>query len=103
MSRINTILEMLKKNPDDVFLHYAIAMEHISVNAFADAIEKLEWIKSHYSDYLPLYYQLAQLYSESGNTENAIKTYEEGIILAENLSEKKTASELRSALEELIY
>lgn len=94
---------MLKKNPDDVFLHYAIAMEHISVNAFSDAIEKLEWIKNQFSDYLPLYYQLAQLYSESGNTEKAIQTYEEGIILAEKLSEKKTASELRCALEELIF
>lgn len=103
MNRIGRIQQMLTDNPEDVFLHYALAMEFMSVQNDAAAIEQLEWIRSAQSDYLPLYYQLAHLYEAAGESEKAIETYEAGITLAEALNDHKTRGELRSALEELTF
>lgn len=103
MDRIDTIKQLLSENPTDTFLNYALAMELMSINNYASAIDQLEWIRSNHSDYLPLYYQLAHLYAESKNDEQALKVYQEGIDLAISQADKKTELELKSALEELIF
>jgi len=103
LSRLESIIQLLKQNPEDVFLHYAEAMEYISIHDIDKAINKLESIRSSFPSYLPLYYQLAKLYEQSESTDNAIKIYEMGIELAIQNKEKKTELELRSALEELTF
>lgn len=103
MSRIDSIRELLKKDPEDVFLNYALAMEYMSAEQTDEAIEKLEWIRKKQADYLPLYYQLAQLYAENGAGDKSEQIYLEGIEVAEAAGDRKTASELRSALEELLF
>ncbi len=103
MNRIGVIQQMLADNPEDVFLHYALAMEFMSIQNNTAAIEQLEWIRHAQSDYLPLYYQLAHLYEAGGDNEKAIETYEAGIALADTLNDHKTRGELRSALEELTF
>lgn len=103
MNRIGIIQQMLTENPKDVFLHYALAMEFMSVEDNSAAVEQLEWIRSAQSDYLPLYYQLAHLYEAAGDNAKAIEIYEIGIEIAENQKDHKTRGELRSALEELSF
>ncbi len=103
MNRIDHIRQMLTENPEDVFLHYALAMEFMSVQDNAAAVEQLEWIRSTQSDYLPLYYQLAHLYEAAGATAKAIEVYESGMAVAEVQNDLKTRGELRSALEELTF
>lgn len=103
MSRLESIIQLLKQSPDDVFLLYAEAMEYISEGNNNKAIDKLESIRIRFPDYLPLYYQLAKQYEQINQTDNAIQIYEIGIELAINKKEKKTELELRSALEELTF
>lgn len=103
MSRLESIIQLLKQNPDDVFLHYAEAMEYISIADSNEAINKLEYIRLNYPNYLPLYYQLAKQYEIANKIEDAIAIYELGIELAFKNKEKKTELELRSALEELTF
>ena len=103
MDRIDTIKQLLSQNPNDIFLNYALAMEYMSISDWNSAIIQLEWIRNNQSDYLPLYYQLAHVYEEINDTDNAIVIYNEGINIAIKHSNKKTELELKSALEELTF
>lgn len=103
MDRVSQIKQMLASSPKDVFLNYALAMEHISAENHQDAVAQLELVKSMQADYLPLYYQLAKCYEKLDNNDNAITTYEQGMLVAEQNKDRKTLSELRSALEELTF
>ena len=103
MDRIEQLHKLLELQPDDVFLHYALAMELVSLNKNDEAITKLESIRSSNPDYLPLYYQLAGLYEKSDQSEKAIDIYVIGMQVAERSGDKKTFGELRSAYEELTF
>lgn len=103
MDRVAQINQMLALSPKDVFLNYALAMEHISAENHQDAVNQLELVKSLQADYLPLYYQLAKSYEKLEDNDNAITTYEQGMLVAEQAKDRKTLAELRSALEELTF
>jgi Tfp pilus assembly protein PilF len=103
MDRVESLHKMLESNPEDLFLHYALAMEYISAGEDVLAMEKLEDIKVKSPEYLALYYQLAKLYEKMDETEKAIDTYEKGIEVARAQNETKTMNELRSAMDELIF
>ncbi len=103
MDRVKSLQKMLETSPDDLFLHYALAMEYLSAGEDVLAMEKLEVIKTMSPSYLALYYQLAKIYEKMGEAEKAIDTYEQGIEVAREQNETKTMNELRSALEELIF
>ena len=103
MDRKTQILSLLKDNPNDVFLQYALAMEFMSADEPDSAIEILASLKSQEPDYLPTYYQLAKLYEATGANNRAIETYEAGMLVAQKTNDRKTLGELRSALEELTF
>ncbi len=103
MDRVAQIKQLLALTPDDVFLNYALAMEHISANDMPAAIHQLEFIKSANADYLPLYYQLAKCYEANNQNDLAISAYEAGMEVANKSGDRKTLNELRSALEELTF
>ncbi len=103
MDRLESLNKMLEANPEDLFLHYALAMEYMSANEDMLAMEKLEWVKSASPAYLAVYYQLAKLYEKLEEPEKAIEIYEQGIEVAREQNEMKTMGELRSALDELIF
>jgi Tfp pilus assembly protein PilF len=103
MDRVESLNKMLESHPEDLFLHYALAMEYLSAGDDALAMEKLEWIRLKTPAYLALYYQLAKVYEKLEETEKAIDIYEQGIEVAREQKEMKTMNELRSALDELIF
>ena len=103
MDRVAQIKQLLALSPDDVFLNYALAMEHISVNDMPAAIQQLESVKAAHANYLPLYYQLAKCYEANQQNDLAISAYEAGMEVASKAGDRKTLNELRSALEELTF
>jgi len=103
MNRLQTLLEWLEKSPDDVFLHFGVAMEYLSMDHQEDALLKMEYISDRFPDYLPNYYLLGKHYEALGKNEKAIEIFDKGISLAIKQKEMKTAGELRSALEELTF
>ncbi len=96
--RLLQIEEMLKKEPEDSFLNYALAMEYKATGNIKVAIEILEKLLKINPGYLGTYYQLGQLLELESRQEQAKVVYKEGIKLATAQRNTKTLGELNEAL-----
>ena len=97
-TRKTMLLEMLVKEPDDVFLNYALAMEMIGNNEFSNAETQLQKVLLLNPEYLPCYYQIGQLKEKLNDLTNAIEFYKKGITLAKQQNNTKAMGELNEAL-----
>jgi tetratricopeptide (TPR) repeat protein len=100
-SRLDKLLEMLKLQPDDPFLLYAVGFEYESSGDDQKATGYYETILQNNPDYLPVYYQVGLFYSRTGNPEKGIRLLNQGIDLARQQNDRKTLRELMQALEEM--
>ncbi len=98
LSRLEQLLEMLKSEPEDSFLNYALALEYANLNQLNKAIEIIEEVLKKDKNYLGAYYQLGQFYEQANDTEKAIVTYNNGIQMAKEQKNNKTLAELNQAL-----
>jgi hypothetical protein len=57
-------------------------------------------VKEH-PNYVPTYYQFAQLYENLGRNDEAIRIYKLGRVVARNAHDAHTASEIQAALDML--
>jgi len=96
--RLTLISNMLKKEPEDSFLNYALAMEYVAINDAANAIRQLEELKKRDPEYLGTYYQLGKLYESRAENEKAIEAYKSGIEKAKQQNNNKAHGELNEAL-----
>jgi lipopolysaccharide biosynthesis regulator YciM len=93
---------MLEKQPDDLFLQYALAMEYLGLQQQDKAQKLFEQIVAADEHYVAAYYQLGLLL-EGSDEERAITIYEKGMQEAQLKGDRKTVNEFRSALDELLY
>ena len=98
ISRLEQIREMLKDEPNDSFLNYALALEHAKAGNIEMAIELIETLLIQDQNYLGAYYQLGSYYQEIQQNQKAIATYKKGIIIAQQQQNKKALGELNEAL-----
>jgi tetratricopeptide (TPR) repeat protein len=98
LSRKDMLLEMLEKEPNDIFLNYALAMEFIGNSDFTNADLQLQKTLTLNFNYLPCYYQLGQVKEKLNDTDNAIAFYKKGIELAQVQNNTKAKGELAEAL-----
>ncbi len=103
---MNTRLEQLQKflleEPEDAFLLYAIATEYQKTDV-QKAKAYFETLLIKHSDYLPTYYQLAQLYFDLQKDDLAKKTYLAGIELAKKQENDFTLRELKNAYQNFLF
>lgn len=97
-TRIEQLQEMLREEPLDPFLNYAIALEYAKIGEVQKGISIIEEILQRDEDYLGAYYQLGKLYEESGHAEKAIVVYQKGMEIAKKQKNNKTYGELNTAL-----
>ena len=98
MERLQHIQEMLKSEPDDSFLNYALALEYAKINDINKATQIIEKLLEKEGNYLGAYYQLGKFYEQLEQREFAVTTYKKGIVIAQKLNNKKTLRELNEAL-----
>jgi Tfp pilus assembly protein PilF len=103
MERIERIKEMLKENPNDSFLQHALALEFIKIGNDVGAKNLFESLLEKEPGYVGSYYHLAKLLERIGETDNAIRIYENGMEEAKKAGDNHSLSELRSAYEELTF
>lgn len=82
--RMDQIEAMLKEDPNDQFLRYGLAMEHVSANNHETAVTILRDLIAASSDkpYIPAYLQAAQALCQLGREPEAADILREGIGVA---------------------
>jgi tetratricopeptide (TPR) repeat protein len=98
LPRKEMIYDMLVKEPKDVFLNYALAMEHLSAEEFKEAEAQLKKVLSINPNYLPCFYQLGQVNEKLGSNDKALTYYKQGVELAKSQNNNKALGELNEAI-----
>lgn len=98
LPRKELIFDMLLKEPNDVFLNYALAMEHLSAEEYKEADLQFKKVLNIKADYLPCFYQLGQVNEKLGNNETALTYYKKGVDLAKSQNNNKALGELNEAI-----
>ncbi len=99
--RLNSLLKLLEQDPDDSFLLYGIALEHISKGNYEEAEKYLSSIIKKDPAYVPAYMQLAQVYENLNLIDKAKNIYKEGIEIARKNNDSHAADEMEDFLNEL--
>lgn len=96
--RLQQIQQMLKNEPDDSFLNYALALEYARINDLNKAIALIEELLVRDENYLGAYHQLGKYYELTDFRKKAIAIYNKGLVVALRKNDKKTLRELNEAL-----
>jgi predicted TPR repeat methyltransferase len=99
MSRLATLLGYLAQSPDDPFLIYAVAHEHVQHNDDAAAKPYFERLLAEHPDYLPVYYHYGKWHERQGDLTTAARLYRAGI--EKSGDDKHARAELTAALLEI--
>ncbi len=95
MSRLETLQQYIKDDPQDPFNHYALALELLKTDP-DQAYREFKLLISRSPDYLPTYYPFAKLLIERKETEEALKIFETAMRTARKLQDHKTLRELQA-------
>lgn len=96
LTRIEQLLKFLEEEPNDVFSLYALALEYKKNNPI-EALKLFRQLLTNHPGYLPTYYQAALMMEESGNINEALTLYEQGIELARKQNDTGALKELQAA------
>ena len=99
--RLVSLLKLLEQDPDDSFLLYGIALEHISEDNYEEAEKYLTSLQKKDPDYVPAYMQLAYVYENLNLIDKAKNIYKEGIEIARKNNDSHAADEMEDFLNEL--
>lgn len=101
MNRLESLLEILKKDENDTFSRYALALEYNSINETEKSKSEFLKLLNENPSYLPTYYQLGKLYEQEGDIEEAIKIFTKGLFVATSQNDLHTKNELQEAIDNL--
>ena len=103
MSQLNRLNAALSSRPNDPFVLYAIAMEHLKLEQSELALEKFSALTKSHPDYVPTYLQFGMALADSGQAETAQQVLRTGHEIAVKAGDLHTASEIAQALEGISY
>jgi len=101
-SRLDKLRNMLKEEPQDAFLLYALAHELAQAGQLEDAITRFDQALVAEPTYCYAYFHKAKCFEELGRHEEAEATVRSGLARASAVGDAQAAGELRSLLEELV-
>ena len=97
--RLQQLLKMLEREPNDAFVLYGIALEYKKANDPAQAIEYLDRVIRADPGYCYAYFQKGQVQESRGDLEGAKRTYRDGISAAKQKGDAHAQGELEGALQ----
>jgi thioredoxin-like negative regulator of GroEL len=98
MNRRQKLETLLAENPDDSFLHYALAMQCASDGDDPAAIERMTALLEIDPHYVPAYFQLAQIVVRAGEPDRARQLLTQGIEQARRSGDDHAEAEMREFL-----
>src|SRR4051812_45129184 len=101
MSRKDQIEAMLKDDPGDKMLRYALAMEHASAGQDAEAVACFRELMAREADYVPAYLQAGRALIRLGDDDATKAVLRDGIAVAQRVGDAHAAGEMAGFLESL--
>lgn len=98
-NRIEVFRQMLDADPDNTMVMFGLAKEYEKLGQHQDVIDLLENYLAKADDEGNAYGVLAQAYSQTGNREKAIETYQKGIDVSMAHGHPSMANEYRMTLD----
>ena len=92
---------MLINTPNDCFLLHALGLEYIKIGEIEKALLAFQHVIASDKNYVGTYYHLAKAFEKINRIKDAVKTYEQGIIVASLVNDKHARNELQMALDDL--
>ena len=99
--RLQLLKQLVGNGSTDPFHHYALALEYRSAGQIEDALRVLESLKTTAPEYLPQYMIAGTLLLQMGRAADARPWFEQGVRVARDAGDPKTAAELQEALDSL--
>jgi len=100
-SRIEQLKKFLEENPDDAFVNYALAIEHVNLGDDETALKFFNSLLKKNPEYIAAYYHLGKLFIRRNENQLAEQTFREGIKRTCG-KEPRALDELQQALNELL-
>ncbi len=100
-SRREMIEQMLVAEPNDVFLRYSLGMEFAREERAAEAVIQLRALIADVPNYVPAYFQAAQILLKDGDTPAAAELLRAGIVAAQAQSDLHAAEEMSALLAQI--
>jgi Tfp pilus assembly protein PilF len=100
-SRKEQLEEMLALEPDDSFVRYGLAMEHVSAGDDAAGLECLRELLRRDPEYVPAYLQAGQALIRQGEDGPAREVLKAGIAVANRKGDAHAAGEMAGFLQAL--
>ena len=101
MSNIDTFKALLEKGNDNALLRYSLGNEYLKETNFEEAITHLKKATELNENYSAAWKLYAKALAENNQTEDAINTYEKGILVAESNGDKQAVKEMQVFLRRL--
>ena len=98
-SRKQQIEEMLAEDPNDPFLRYGLAMEHVSAGEDEQAVRCFEELFRAAPDYVPGYMQAGRALARLDRVDEARAIFQAGIVAARQKGDVHAAEEMAGFLE----
>jgi tetratricopeptide (TPR) repeat protein len=100
-SRIETLQSFLEASPNDCFVRYGLAQEHVKAGDDASALEEFGRIFEIDSSYQAAYYHAGKAHERLGQFAEARQVFERGVETSVANGDLHARSELEAALAEL--
>lgn len=94
MSRLDKIQQMLKADPNDVFLNFSLAMEYVKENRHAEAVAQFERVTQLDPNHVAAYMQRASVLVILKRTDDARQALEQGIAAAKRVGVTHAAEKM---------
>lgn len=97
-NRLEQICALLRDDPNDPFLLYALAMEHLSLGDDAVAAETFRSLMAKHPDYVPTYLMLGQTLQRLDRIDEAADVLRQGAVEAKAAGNDHALSEIQGLL-----
>ena len=101
MSRREKMESMLQDSPEDVFLNYAFAMELAKEGEIQEARAAFAKVRTLQPEYVPAYFQEAQMLAQDDQINEAREILEIGIKVAQETGDDHALGEMTEFAETL--
>ncbi|MEO6301978.1 MAG: hypothetical protein ABIP51_02280 [Bacteroidia bacterium] len=98
LNRIDMLLAMLEKEPDDIFLNYALGIEYIGELDVQQSEFQFKKVLQMEPGYIAAYYQLGKLFESVLRNTEALEFYKTGLEKAKEVKNNKAINEFGEAI-----